>query len=75
MVNKNAAATLAGILNLSKTFIKQIETGDGLGIPDDKKDEFQKLCKEKGVPDVLKDLKTKMKEFEKTAKNMSGAKP
>ena len=72
MDNKNLASNhLENIFKSTQAFIKQIEKGEGLNIPDDKKDEFKKAMKEQGTDAMIEDLKKKMKEFKESAKTMN----
>ena len=46
MANNNPAGALANIIKNANDFIKAVESGEGLDLPDDKKEEFKKQMKE-----------------------------
>lgn len=69
--NKSAASHLETIFRATQKFIKQVESGEGLNVPEDKKEEFKKAMKEQGTGAMIEDLKKKMNDFKESAKTMN----
>ena len=72
--NNNFSFNLQGIMAHAQGLIKSMETGDGLGLDDEGKKEFQKQMKEKGGLDKIADLKTQMEKLKDQVKKSNGEK-
>lgn len=71
MVNNNPATYIMNIMSEAKKLIQCVETGEGLNIPEDKKEEFKQKMKEQGADKMIEELNNKMKEFGELSKKMN----
>jgi hypothetical protein len=65
-MDNNIGLDLFGIISGTKSFVEKVKKGDGMGIPEERKEEFFKAMKEKGVDKQLDELEVKMKEMIET---------
>jgi len=68
MKTNNAASHLSQIMKGIEGFTKMVQTGEGLGVPPEKMDEFKKAMDEKGVPEKLAELKTNIEKLKQASK-------
>ena len=74
MDNNSPASALANIMKYANQFIKQVQSGEGLNVPEDKKQEFQEKMKEHGTEKMIEELKEKMNEFKDLSKKINNGK-
>jgi len=72
MDNNNLAFDIANLMQSSNSIVKKLETLEGLGIPEDKKEEFKNEMKKQGADQLIADLKNKMENLKNTLNKANG---
>lgn len=66
---------LQGLMHHLQTITKSMETGDGMGLTNEQKEEYQKQMKEKGGEEKVCELKKQMEKLKETVNKANNGKP